>query len=316
MKVMNSTNYSIVEPGTVYIASGVAHILLVIIPTIILGSIVLAIFISNKKLRDPVSVVFIFSSAWSIAGPLSYGLLMDVSLITDRKVIGSCQNYSSRIFWIAFATFQAGLLVINAYMSIVHYLTIRWGINKVSLRVTAAVLFISLTVTLLICMVNFVGLSSPLKVRGSLCLHPSSFTDTMVIGGSALIFLSLPICIVVGVFFSLTIRYVKKNTIANTNLVKSVTKIIVSWTIFVIASQSVPVTAFLIRTHSKGSIVVYNVAWFFIYSVEISYPSYLLLVLFLHKTVREKFIGKCKKIRDKMCRRKQPKTIEVKTAGI
>ncbi len=93
-----------------------------------------------------------------------------------------------------------------------------------------------------------------------------------------------------------TIIYVKKNTIANTNVVKSVTKIIVTWTVFVIASQSLPITAFIIRSHSNGSVLVYSVAWLFIYSVEISYPSFLLLVLFLHKTVRETFIGKCKKI--------------------
>ncbi len=41
---------------------------------------------------------------------------MDLSLFTEIEVIGTCKNYSSRIFWVLFGTFQVGLLTIVAYV--------------------------------------------------------------------------------------------------------------------------------------------------------------------------------------------------------
>lgn len=307
---MNLSNETLAQLDVLYVTIGMAHVLLVIAPTLLLGSIVLSIFISNKKLRDPVSIVFIFTSFWSILGPVTYGFLMDLSLFTDIEVIGSCKNYSSRIFWVLFGTFQVGLLMDVSYLSIVHYSTVRWGVKKVPLKATIVVLSVSLTFCLLGCTFHFIGPSSLVRLKGSLCLHPSTIRDTVIIGVSALLLFSLPISVIVGVFSCLTIRYVKKNTISSTNLVKSVTRIIITWTIFTSICQLLPLTAFLSRALAQGKLHAYTAALLFIYAVELSHPVFQLLVLLLHKTVREIFIGKCKKIKQRLCQRNVATTTE------
>ncbi len=186
----------------------------------------------------------------------------------------------------------------------------RWGVKKIPRKATVIVLSASLSYCLLGCTVHFIGPSSLLRLRGSLCFHPSTLEDTVIIGVLALVLFSLPISTIVVVFSFLTIRYVKKNTIPTANLVKSVTRIIVSWTIFVSTSQLLPILTFVIRAHSRDSTELYSVAWLLIYAVEMSYPVFQLLVLLLHKTVRETFIGKCKKIRERLCHKKDTTAVE------
>ncbi len=313
---MNVSNESFAVPDLLYVSIGIAHVLLVIIPNLFLGIIVLSIFISNKKLRDPVSIVFIFSSFWSIIGSLTYGLLMDLSLFTDIEMIGSCENYTSRIFWVLFGTFQVGLLAIVTYLSVVNYSTVRWGVKKIPLKVTVIVLFALLVYCGLGCTVHFIGPSSLQRLRGSLCFHPSTFQETLIVGICALLLFSLPINIIVGVFSYLTVRFVKKSTISTVsstvNVVKSVTRIVIVWTIFVGICQFLPMTTFLFQPYNRGNTRVYTAAWLVIYVNELSYPVFQFLTLLLHKTVRETFLGKCKKIKEKFCYKKGTKEVREK----
>ena len=54
------------------IASGVTHLLLVVIPAAIMGSIALAIILSDKKFRDPASILLVCITIQCILGPLTY----------------------------------------------------------------------------------------------------------------------------------------------------------------------------------------------------------------------------------------------------
>ncbi len=65
------------------IACGVAHLLLVVIPAAIMGFFALAIILSDKKLRDPASILLVCITIQCILGPLAYGLLTDLGLITN-----------------------------------------------------------------------------------------------------------------------------------------------------------------------------------------------------------------------------------------
>ena len=95
---MNTTNLTQVDQldfsrfTSTVIAIGVGHLLLVVTPTIILGPLILGVFISNKKLRDPVSILFMCITVECVLGPLTYGLLLDLSLITDFPLLGPCET--------------------------------------------------------------------------------------------------------------------------------------------------------------------------------------------------------------------------------
>ena len=51
-------NLDFSEFANVYIGSGVVHLLLVVIPALVLGPLILSVLVSNKKLRDPTSILF------------------------------------------------------------------------------------------------------------------------------------------------------------------------------------------------------------------------------------------------------------------
>ncbi len=283
-----------------YIASGVLHILLVIIPVLVIGPIVLGILISNKKLRDPVSVLYICTATLCVIGPLTYGLLMDLSLITTVQIFGSCDSKSPRIFWILFSTFQAQQLASNALLSSVQYVTTRWGKKKVSTRAVLGIFFTLLVVIFLANMINLIGATKVKHIRGSYCRHPGPevpYAYALVITVTIGIF-TIPPFILVVVFSILTTVHIKKHTINNRQSVKTVLKIVLIWTFTVIFLRFLPILILIlgIDTISTPISVVLVRSWYGIYSVELSNPLFLFLALFLHKTVRVTFLNKVKRI--------------------
>ena len=82
---MNTTNLTMAyqpdfsEFAHVLIAIGVAHLLLVVIPSLILGPLILGVFISSKKQGDSVSILFMCitvvcpwsSDLWTASRPQS-----------------------------------------------------------------------------------------------------------------------------------------------------------------------------------------------------------------------------------------------------
>ena len=111
--MLNTTN-PFLEDAPIYVATGVAHIILVVIPTLILGSILLSLLLSNKKLRDPPSILFMCTTVLCMVGPVTYGLLMDISLITGFPLFGNCKAGTTPAFWSLFAMFTLQLIVSTA----------------------------------------------------------------------------------------------------------------------------------------------------------------------------------------------------------
>ncbi len=271
-----------------YIASGVLHILLVVVPVLVFGPIVLGVFISNKELRDPVSILYICTATLCVIGPLTYGLLLDCSLITTVEFFGSCESQTSKIFWVLFGTFQTQLLASNALLSLVQYISAKWGSKKISTRVVVGIFFTMFVVSLLANMIHFIG-SSEEHIRGSLCRHPGAaipyaypFITMFTLG-----VLTIPPFVLVVVFSILTIVYVKKKTVQNSHVIKTVVKIVLIWTAAVMLCRSLPILVVFLGfdTASTPISVILVRSWYGIYSVELSYPLFVLLPMFLHKTV-------------------------------
>ncbi len=296
MAAMNNSAFNISQQNftdssdvsVFYIAIALLHILLVVVPALVFGPIVLGIFISNKELRDPVSILYICTGTLCVVGPLTYGLLMDFSLLTTVQLFGSCDSQTSKIFWLLFGTFQAQLLASNALLSIVQYISVKWGSKTVSTRVAVGIFFTMFVVYLLTNMIHFIG-SSEEHLRGSLCRHPGPalpYAYPLITMFTLGIF-TIPPFVVVVVFSILTIVYVKKNTVLNGQVVTTVVKIVLIWTVAVILLRTIPIIVVFLGfdTESTPISVILLRSWYGVYSVELSYPLCLLLPMFLHKTV-------------------------------
>ena len=78
------------EDPVPYIAISVVHMLVVIVPSITMGAIILCHVRANKELRDPVTTLFCAMTVSCMLSPSSFGLLIDLSMIADLPLLGSC----------------------------------------------------------------------------------------------------------------------------------------------------------------------------------------------------------------------------------
>ena len=280
------------EYADIYKASGILHLLLVVIPVLTLGPLVVGLFASNKKFRDPASILFMCNTCVCILGPLTYGLLMDISLITDIPVLGSCEMFGGRIFWFQLVTYQLTLMVSNSITVVVQYITVRWGQKKLPIKLTVTLFFI---VALLNFIVSFYNLQTEgtVPIRGSLCHETGSF---LISGIITIFFILLPSAITVGMFSFLTVKYVKNNTIDNKKAVKDVGIIMVAMTISVIVFRFLPVVNFLAQSYGATEEVGAVVSWILEYSADFSYPLFLILTLLVHKGVRNTLVERLKSV--------------------
>lgn len=303
---LNSTNLTNSSDfGIFFQASGVVHIVLVVIPVLVIGPVVLGIFVSSKKLRDPVSVVYICTSTICIVGPLTYGLLMDLSLITNLDFWGSCDSRIPRAFWITFVAFQFQLVASNALLSCVQYVTIRWGTRKLSNCAALLVFFILFVIAFLGSMIHLIG---PIEERiwGSLCRHPDGDSIPVLLVAIGIITFGLftaPPVILVVLFSVLTALHIRKKVTMNNKPVKAVDKVVLIWTFAVIILRILPncVIFASIGTETEPvNSVVFVWAWCGVYSVELSNPLFLFLALLLHKKARTTCLSKVKNICQKL----------------
>ena len=279
------------EFSHVFVAIGVAHLLLVVVPSLILGPLILGVFISNKKLRDPVSILFICITVVSIVGPLTYGLFQDLGLITDFPLLGACQIIRSCPFWSSLGFSHLVLSTTSAILVVVQYVTVRWG-RKLSIRGTILILIAFLPLLFLVSIINWNTLSDAnaviITVRGSLCYGflTSISLNTFLVQGLLAFSVIAVAYITVLVFSILIVRYVKKHTIDNKKVVRDVLIVMVALSTSVVVFRLLPGLRFLIEP-SFGDIIENWLIFFIIgYSIEFSYPLFLVLTLFVHKTVR------------------------------
>ena len=294
---MNSTNLTVAldfsEFTNVFIAIGVAHLLLVVIPSLILGPLILGVFISNKKQRDSVSILFMCITVVCILGPLTYGLLQDLSLITDFALLGPCEIFRGRLFWFSLAFFQVLLTISSAILVAVQYVTVRWG-KKLSIRGTILTFISFVFFVFLVSLTNLISLldTNPdvVVVRGSLCYRTLALISVNIFLVQGLLVLSIiAISYIIVVLLSiLIVKYIKRHTINNKKVVRDVLIIMVAFSTSIIIFRLVPVLRFVIMPNFN---IVENISlsFFLDYSIDFSYPLFLILTLFVHKTVRTTF---------------------------
>ena len=289
----NATN-PFLEDAPSFIASGVAHFILVVIPALVLGPILLSLLFSNKKLRDPPSILFICTTLLCIVGSVTYGLLMDLSLITDLPFLGVCNTYSQEAYWQLSIIFHGQLFVSTAYLTIVQYITIRWGPNKLSTTKTVVIFFVLCFFTIFFANLNLVFLltvGTVVPVRGSLCSYPPNLIPFLVGAFLSLSFF-IPSVTIVIVFSVLSFRYVKKHTINNVDVVKSVLKITIIVTVSAVVFRILP-------TLSTFTGLPYSFNFLLSFSIELNFPLFLFLTIFVHKSIRQALLKhlKCSNIK-------------------
>ena len=124
----NVCNLSYQDGGEVsptpYIVASVVHMVVVIVPAISMGATILYHVRANKEMRDPVTILFCAVTITNMLSPSVFGLLLDISMITDLPLLGSCSS-ASRVtkivilfFLHIFGTSQIALVTCTQYLVI------------------------------------------------------------------------------------------------------------------------------------------------------------------------------------------------------
>lgn len=229
-----------------YITIGIAHIILVIIPSLILGPTTTFILIPHfRKTKDSTSLFFIFISIFCTMAPTTFGLLIDVSLITNKPTFGDCSTAFTSSFVFVFLGFaHLTLIAVTALFSIMQYIIIR-GYTKHPIKITILLLLVSIFVGLITGLSQFIDdpFGETVLIRGSLCrvISGNCFIIanivTVIIG---FILTLIPSVVTVILFSILTYKFVKQNTIENANVTKSVLIIMIAITISEIIFRLLP----------------------------------------------------------------------------
>ena len=277
-----------------YILIGVGHIAFVVIPVSILGPILLYFRVPEyKKTKSTISIIFIFITLLCTIAPCTYGLLMDLSLITDVPLLTSVCSIS--LFYLTFTCCHITLSVTSALLSGVQYVVIRWRSGKKVNVISISLLIILVLSCLIVTITVGINVSSvqAIPLRGSLCIT----TESRSSGVGTLIYVYtfvfyLPSVGVVAIFSILTYIFVKKNTVENVNRIGTVVKILITTTIFAILFRLLPSASVALVASTRQIQIVFS--FILTYSLELSYPLYLFLLLFIHKSVKETFKKKMK----------------------
>ena len=139
-----------------------------------------------------------------------------------------------------------------------------------------------------------------MTARGSLCFGTLTSISINVFLAQGVLALGLiAICYIIVVLFSvLIVKYVNKNTIDNKKAVRDVLIIMVALSTSVIIFRQVPVLRFVIQS-DVGIVENISIPFIIDYSIDFSYPLFLVLTLFVHKTVRTTFFKtlKCNNVK-------------------
>ena len=269
----------------------VAHILLVVVPSLPLG--VTMLLMLKAVERNPVTTLFACTTVVCMVGPLTHGLLMDISLITDRPVIGQCGTLSANVFWAVYLAVHLYLIMCATLISVTQYITIRFknGCGQGTKKWILPAFFISVVIATLLSLPNLaVGIVGTCKIRGSVCIHthPDVSVNLILYPSASISFLVyITSVMTITVISVLTYKIVRREVIEGSNVKKSVLATVALMTVASVLFRLIPT---INTAYSSGNVTVNTRLYSHAVdiSADLSYPLYLCLMLFVHKKLRNK----------------------------
>ena len=283
----------------VYVALGITHLLVVVIPSVAAATAVLYYIyrIAKESGLKPVTLLYAFVAILCIIGPLCCGILSDISIITNIPIFGNCSSsYQTHVLRvILFFGIHTTIMVVIALISAVQLLIVTSQL-KINLQMVSAVFVFVVIYSIGIHAIRFNG--DYREIRGSYCTQDGT---TAAINNSVLIFISFVIPLAITAACSvLTCLKVKNTTIsiAGTSAIKSVIALntfnIVSYLVLRIPTFTIYFLGKYLNDQSQ------NVADEFVitaqYFGDLNYPLTAFSIIILHSGVRQMALS-CSKTR-------------------
>lgn len=283
----------------VYITLAMLHILFSIFPATVLA--LLANGLITQLTPHPSKVVLHWICVFCIVGPGTYALAMDISLFVDIPALGRCdREWEGAIYWLAHSQFETSLLWIFALNAVVMYISVRrktTHFNKKLVHlVTAVIVLVAFLQSIIWVMITEKYVVHRCKIRGSFCIA--------IFGGDPLVIVLLewariliavtPVLVCVPLSLALYWRKVKKSiSKINKNLAHSLTHL----SIALLAGTflcNLPTMLTHFATYRGQQRTFVSLAT--TYALQLNYILYPLLILILHRDLREAICNQLRKV--------------------
>lgn len=282
------------ESPTPYIATAIFHITVVVLPTLLLGAIILRNVYVNKKMRDPITALFCYLTVLCMLSPI-YGLLSDIMAITDVPILGSCSSRLRaisvvvNIFLRSFTPNQIALITCT------QYLVVRYGKNILTngraLAAFGVVMAAVLAAAILMAAPNIDALGIPApKIRGSWCFENDVVRRNSVFQAIALTgtLFTLPVIVVV-IFSVLCYLIVRRSSMEADKVTRSVL-LTSAATLILEFLFKLPFVLLLVAASALNN---HSLFFFSVTISELEYCFVLLLLVTVHKGIRGAVLQRC-----------------------
>ena len=282
-----NNSFSNQELVTIYKAIGITHLVIVVVPTLVLASIVLyylCILMKTSGVK-PVTLLFFFLTILCMLGPLSYGILWDISLITAIPVFGNC-TAPNRVFAIQYLLLFGLAMAISITIStiaVLQFLVLqcrRVIMVKHVIPVYAGLVILSFGFS---CIFFKGGYT---EIRGS---HCKGYSQSGLVNTAVWTVLAYAIPIALTVIFSiLTCLKVNKDVSSEKKSVVRSVVILSTFNIFSYVTLRVGtlVVYFIVVAINPTTSTIYLWTLLARYICELNYPLLLFSIIIVHSSVR------------------------------
>ena len=261
------------------------------LPALALNSAVLLLLSSLPKEKKQLSNAFYWICIASIIGACTYGLLMDLSLLSDQPILGDClEQWQGAIFWYSHHILISFLNSSIALQSLLVYLTVSSSIKAQRWKLNMAYTALLLTLTIVMIALAF-GIetrsAARCHIRGSFCLIIFADQTGVTTLGAVRVVVGFPIpALVVLSTFILSVVKLKGSSI-NKKLIQSAMRLVSTMLVgtFLITA---PATILFFRNTSHRGFHRDFIELVSTYCIQLNYVLYPVLILTLHKQVRER----------------------------
>ena len=274
----------------VLLAVAYLHLILITVPTVVLGIIIIVVIWKEKKPTGltPIVILYLAMAIFSILAALTYGVLWDISLITGIPFLGECETYPLYNFnCTIFFSFHAFIALVIGTAALFQFLVLRYGKKVSSKWVYIALLFLVITSIGVSCMYFYGGNST--TIRGSNCRFVKN--GAVTVGSWVILAYTVPLAMTI-VFSVLTCYKVKHDIVQSSDDEKSLVTSIVQINTFNICSYIIfrlaSVLLYFVGTRLLSGDVDYAAATIIISRNlnDASYPTTLISILVVHKGLR------------------------------
>ena len=290
----NVCNLSYQVPSPIpYIAISVAHMLFVIVPTVLLGATILYHIRADREMRDPVTTLF---CAVTMASMLSlvFGLLHDMSMITDLPLLGSCSSPFRAIRTGATCFLRMFIACQIVLITCTQFCVVKYGKKKITTRLVLAafgVVTVSTAIASILLIASGAGAygGAVPKIRGTWCLENEAVLRTYLYQSAALVAIVVmcPMTLVV-VFSVRSYLIVKQSTIEADRIVRSVLLVSMATLVLIFAIKIPLAIVYYISVVLNSAPITY----LSISMSDMEYCFVLLLFMTTHRGIRKAVFSK------------------------